>query len=241
MAKKKDCNATEFISIRQPVHINLKTHLKDFVMLEDVLGGLFDRTLADLPKGKRKYAEPPYFPHQWDAMDVKERLIVAVQLDRQRNPALYPLWEKLEKVFSELDEYEQSETTTALNITEKNQQLTRLRKEADRLENLLFGPLNDALVAVKEIEEAISELHNEQNETQKLGRRDKQVSAIVKTAKAFEYDLQSIPYGGKKKIKDKCLDDAKLFTDATFEKVWQEAKRRKLIEVENVETYRRGR
>jgi len=240
MAEKEGFNAAEYLDSLQTVHIDPKTHSKNIVMLEDVLEGLFDKPLADLPKGKRKYAEPPYFPHLWDTLDAKGRLIVAVQLDRQSNSVLKPLWEKLENVQSEIAEYGQSEATTALNITEKNQQLVRLRKEEIRLDILLFGPLNEALVAAKEIGEAISELHNDQNDTQKLGQRAKRVSVIVETAKAFEYDLQSIPYGGKKKIKDKCLDNARLFTDSTFEKAWQEAKRRKLIEVVNVETYRRG-
>jgi len=196
------------------------------VMLEDVLEGLFDKPLADLPKEKQKYVEPPYFPGLWDAMDAKERLIIAVQLDSQRNPALQPLWGKLEKVYSEIDEYEQSVTITALDITEKNKQLTRLYKEADRFENLLSGPINDTQSEAKVIGEP------------KLKRIDQRVNAIVKTAKAFEFDLQSIPYGGKRKIKDKCLNDVRLFTDSTFDKAWQKAKRQGLIEVENAEKYR---
>lgn len=239
MAKKKSFNAAEFLDLRQTVRINLKTHPKDFVMLEDVLEGLFDRTLAELPKGKRKYAEPPYFISLWDALDSKNRLIEVVQLDRQRNPVLQPLWEKLEKVQSEIAEYEQSETTTALNITEKNEQLTRLCKEEIRLDILLFGPLNDALVAVKEIEGARCKLHNEQSEAQKQRIIDKRVNVIVETAKEFEFYLQSIPYGGKKKIKEKCLNDAMLFTESTFDKAWQEAVRQSLVKVKNAESYRK--
>ena len=191
-----------------------------------MLEKLFGRKLANLPKGKRKYAEPPYFPGLWDTLDKKQRLITAKQLDRQRNPALQPLWERMEKVYSEIDEYEQSAATTALNITEKNMQLIRLHKEADRLETLLFGPINEALSEAKEIGKPKQQL------------KDKRVTMIVETAKAFEYDLQSIPYGGKRKIKDKCLDNTRLFTDSTFEKAWQVAKRRGLIEVESAEIYR---
>jgi len=200
-------------------------HPKDFVMLEDVLEGLFDKPLADLPKEKQKYAEPPYFPHIWDALDKEQRLITVGQLDRQRNPALQPLREKLEKVYSKIDEYERSEATTALNITEKDEQLMRLHKEADSLENLLSGPTKEALSDTKTIDEP------------KLKSIDKRVNAIVETAKAFEFDLQSIPYGGKRKIKDKCLNDTRLFTDSTFEKAWQKANHQGLIKVENKEMY----
>jgi len=217
----------------------MKTHPKDFVMLEDVLDGLFDRSLAELPKGKLKYAESPYFPRQWDSMVAMERLIEAQQLDRQRNPALQPLWEKLEKAQSEITEYEQSETTTALNITEKNKQLMRIRNEEERLDILLFGPLKDALVAVKEIEGAGCILHSKHREPQKQRIIDQRVNAIVETANEFEFDLQSIPYGGKKKIKEKCLNDAMLFTEPTFDKAWQEAVRQSLVKVKNAESYRK--
>jgi len=204
-------------------------HPKDFVMLEDVLEGLFDKPLADLPKEKRKYAELPYFPGLWDALDKEQRLVTAELLDSQRNPDLQPQWEKLEKAYSKIDEYERSEATTALNITEKDKQLMRLHKEADRLENLLSGPINDTQSETKVIGEP------------KQKSIDQRVNAIVKTAKTFKFDLQSIPYGGKRKIKDKCLNDRRLFSDSTFEKAWQEAKRQGLIEIENAEMYTKGR
>lgn len=71
------------------------------------------------------------------------------------------------------------------------------------------------------------------------GRRDMQVEAIVQQASAFQYPLKSIPYGGKAKIKTECLKNRNLFTDSGFDHAWDEAKKRKLIEVANVGAYRK--
>lgn len=71
-------------------------------------------------------------------------------------------------------------------------------------------------------------------------RREKQVAAIVQQATAFEYPLLSIPYGGKNKIKDECLKDLSLFTDASFDHAWKKAKKEGLIEVDNVDSYRKS-
>ncbi|SNX60693.1 hypothetical protein SAMN06296273_2163 [Nitrosomonas ureae] len=69
-------------------------------------------------------------------------------------------------------------------------------------------------------------------------RRNKQIAAIIEHANALEYPLMSIPYGGKKKIKDTCLKNFSLFTDSSFDHAWKEAKRKGLIEVENIDSYR---
>lgn len=64
------------------------------------------------------------------------------------------------------------------------------------------------------------------------------IKAIVATAKNLGYEPLNITYGGKAAIKAECMKDAKLFTDATFDKAWKAAKKANLVEVENVETYR---
>jgi len=64
------------------------------------------------------------------------------------------------------------------------------------------------------------------------------IKEIVKQATALDYDLLSIPWGGKVKIKNKCLDKPALFTEPTFDKAWQKAKHRKLIEVKDVGKYK---
>ncbi|MBP6367219.1 MAG: hypothetical protein KBA82_04500 [Nitrosomonas sp.] len=75
-------------------------------------------------------------------------------------------------------------------------------------------------------------------ETNTEKRRKKQIAAIIKQANELEYPLLSIPYGGKKKIKDACLKDLRLFTDASFDHAWKEAKKKGLIEVDNIDSYR---
>ncbi len=78
-----------------------------------------------------------------------------------------------------------------------------------------------------------------QSETGATKRSDNQVDAIVKQAIAFGYPPLSIPYGGKKKIKDVCLKDLNLFTDDGFDHAWKKAKKKGLIEVDNVNSYRK--
>lgn len=70
-------------------------------------------------------------------------------------------------------------------------------------------------------------------------RRNMQIAAIIKQANKLEYPLLSIPYGGKRKIKDACLNDLNLFTDAGFDHAWKEARKKGLIEVDNVASYRK--
>ena len=82
-------------------------------------------------------------------------------------------------------------------------------------------------------------LNNDGEPLQEKGRRDKQISSIIQQAEAFEYSPLSIPYGGKKKIKDECLKDSALFTDSSFDHAWKEARRQKMIEVDNIVSYRK--
>lgn len=75
--------------------------------------------------------------------------------------------------------------------------------------------------------------------TNAKSKKDRRIEAIIKTAALLDYPLLCIPYGGKAELERQCLsDDNRLFTAATFETAWKEAKRRKLIQVENVEQYR---
>lgn len=69
--------------------------------------------------------------------------------------------------------------------------------------------------------------------------KDDRISAIVKTATNLGFNPTEIPYGGKKKIRDECLQDAKLFTGSTFDKAWQQARDADKIDVVNSEIYRK--
>lgn len=71
-----------------------------------------------------------------------------------------------------------------------------------------------------------------------LGRRDRQIDAILLQINNFDYACKSIPFGGKSAIKKECMKNKDLFTDSGFDHAWNEAKKRRLIEVENVEIYK---
>lgn len=78
----------------------------------------------------------------------------------------------------------------------------------------------------------------EPSATELKSRRDFQVEEIVRQATVLKYPLLAIPYGGKAKIKNACMENVELFSDDAFDHAWKEAKKRKLIEVANVNTYR---
>lgn len=66
-----------------------------------------------------------------------------------------------------------------------------------------------------------------------------QIEEIENTSHELGFDLLSIPEGGKKKISGICLENDKLFTINSFEHAWKAAKKEGLIEVENVEQYKK--
>ena len=98
----------------------------------------------------------------------------------------------------------------------------------------------DHLDHFKNIQESttISDTPKKIGESDTERRRNKQIAAIITQANELDYPLAAIPYGGKRKIKDACLKDLSLFTDAGFDHAWKEAKKKGLIEVDNVASYR---
>lgn len=77
----------------------------------------------------------------------------------------------------------------------------------------------------------------EPSAVKKKGTRDMQIDEILKQAESLQYNPLSIPYGGKTKIRKRCLENLNLFTASGFEHAWREAKKRKLIEVADKEKY----
>lgn len=69
-------------------------------------------------------------------------------------------------------------------------------------------------------------------------RQTQQVMAILAVIGELGFNPKLIPYGGKVQIEKECRKNCALFTPSSFEHAWKEAKRRKLLEVENVERYR---
>lgn len=61
---------------------------------------------------------------------------------------------------------------------------------------------------------------------------------ITRMAEDMFDDSLAIPEGGKSKLREKALQNAALFTESTFEKAWQAAKKNGAVEMANVEKYK---
>lgn len=72
------------------------------------------------------------------------------------------------------------------------------------------------------------------------GHREQQIDEIVRIAKSMGYDLKAIPDGGKKAIKNECLEKGWLFTPDGFDHAWKIAKKSPYgcIQMENHEKYK---
>ncbi len=96
----------------------------------------------------------------------------------------------------------------------------------------------------KQVIEADSQNHSESQvpfsaPATKIERR---VKEIEKLANTMFPDPLNIAGGGKTKLGNSlCESMPSLFTEATFNKAWQQAKREKLIEVEDVDQYKKGK
>lgn len=75
--------------------------------------------------------------------------------------------------------------------------------------------------------------------TKKIPITQQRIEKIIEAANSLEYDIQSIPYGGKSTIKAICLKDTKLFTVSTFNAAWKESKKPPYyLQVEHVNKYK---
>ncbi|MBT4860355.1 MAG: hypothetical protein HON46_06070 [Gammaproteobacteria bacterium] len=92
--------------------------------------------------------------------------------------------------------------------------------------------------SVLESNKTNTKLNKEVNES-KISERVKLISDL---ASIWFEDPLKIPSGGKASLKKTlCLILPKLFTDSTFDKAWQVAKKHKGIEVENVDQYKQAK
>jgi len=69
-------------------------------------------------------------------------------------------------------------------------------------------------------------------------RRDQQIFKILEIIEQKGFDPMNVPKGWKAKIETECLKHGRLFTKDGFKKAWQEARNRKLIDVEDPDQYR---
>lgn len=66
------------------------------------------------------------------------------------------------------------------------------------------------------------------------------IDAIISAAEALRYDPMSIPYGGKREIKERCLlmlGEPCRFTESTFVQAWKKASQAGLLSVQDKDIY----
>ncbi len=72
------------------------------------------------------------------------------------------------------------------------------------------------------------------------GRRAQQIQYVLQVIQKLGYDSLNIPYGGRRKIKNECLENAPLFTSDGFDHCWDEGNDRGLWAVVNKAAYAKG-
>lgn len=142
--------------------------------------------------------------------------------------------EFIEKLKSKSDEEIESELKKCKLV-----RMQREKEEADEkslIDALLFAHKENMTILQGN---ATQEPSEPDAPWEKQGRRQNQVDKIVLQARTLGYKPQSIPHGGKANIKKECLKDGTLFTDSAFDHAWRAASKKKLIQVENIEKYKK--
>lgn len=73
-----------------------------------------------------------------------------------------------------------------------------------------------------------------------LQKVEKRLLFINGVIHAFQYNPLAIPTGGKKRIKNTCLKDVRLFTESTFDSAWKVARTRGLVEMLENDKFKSG-
>ena len=71
--------------------------------------------------------------------------------------------------------------------------------------------------------------NNPINSTESLGKRGQQHEVILAVIEALAYEPMAIPTGGKKKIKEICLNRVRVFTQDGFEHAWKDGTKASLF------------
>lgn len=107
-----------------------------------------------------------------------------------------------------------------------------------------LAPLGFELRQPAPAKDAEAMLGEEQQEDSNSGRLvQPRIDEILRQCKLLEMDPMNIPWGGKRRIETECrkLNGPPLrFTESTFEKAWKQARKRGVVQVENVVLYRGG-
>lgn len=77
-----------------------------------------------------------------------------------------------------------------------------------------------------------------EDDKEELGRRERQIDAILTAAAALEMTPTNIPDGGKAEIKEICLRRGELFTDSGFDHAWKAACKAGKVRMQNDEKFK---
>ena len=119
--------------------------MSSFVHLTLALKGLFDKPLSALPEALRQRVKTEFCLIPWDELSAEDRRIVARQCDYPDDPETEQerrFWWKWagrkEAIMAQVTEWEAVATPTALDLTEKQIQLAKLKQELARIEAEVF-------------------------------------------------------------------------------------------------------
>ena len=138
----------------------------------------------------------------------------------------FQLKQKLFKIKNKLRQYESVELVSLSDIFKLEEAENALKDEYAKIE------------AAIQNQTRITQLNGAKVEQKKFSKTDLRINGILKTIKSEMLNPLDIPYGGKAKIKARCLDNPELFTDATFDKAWKKASKEGLVSVKDKEKYR---
>lgn len=121
------------------------------------------------------------------------------------------------------------------------------KTEADRHQGKQFdlatyeARINRLNNLLKHIDNAINEQPkhiDSEDGVKPLSRREQQFQMIEAFIKDFDFDIMNIPYHGKSKIKQRCVNEFKhLFTSSVFDKAWSEFSRDGHLSIANKNSF----
>lgn len=222
-----------------------------FQSLVETLEGHFDKSYSDLLDDTKQRINKHWFPFgqfgdenipadMWDSSSPEGRRDTAYQYDYQNDPKFEPERQHQENLLGQQWELEdkirslqQMNPQTPLEYESKERQLAEAKAELEQINRELDLPA------------PLPENTRQNQESDPTGsqpgqsRREQQIAYLLQAIKAAGYDPQKIPYGGKNKLMDQCCkEQPSLFTESGFKHAWKEAKRGRLVEVDNPEQYR---
>ena len=124
-----------------------KTETSNFKSLAAALDGWFDKDLEELPAEKRRLVEDDFGPIPWDRINSEQRKSVAAQLDYQHDPAnvaemqrAFDRWCEMDGIESQIREWELVGAPTALDKATKEDRLSQLRRDLDKMQKVVASP-----------------------------------------------------------------------------------------------------